>query len=329
MAEVSQADRKRSRKAAAVAVAAVAVFSIAFIGMVLLLDNAAEETKHDQISIAPAPEPDPFYVLLIGSDSRKGTALYTGKKTDHAQVDQHSDVMTLVRVNPETYTLTLVTVPRDTVLDGTNQKINDALLTNDPNKVVSVVERLTGVGIDYYMMTTFTSFEVLINAMGGVTVDVPKNVTVPDPMTAEDVSLKAGKAQQLDGAEALVLARARKEYGDNQDALRQTNVRNIEIAMIQKVLDLDDEDYTNEVLVDLEENTQTNLDMAEAGYLAFEFLQHKDEVTIYSCTGPHEGGLNESGAWVIREDRGAWDELMAVVDAGGDPSGIVDLPRHS
>ena len=50
-------------------------------------------------------------------------------------------------------------------------------------------------------------------------VDVPKDIKVPDPMTAEDVTVKAGEDRYLDGSEALVLARARKEYGDNQEAL--------------------------------------------------------------------------------------------------------------
>ena len=191
------------------------------------------------------------------------------------------------------------------------------------------VERLTGVAIEYYMLTTFTSFEALIDALGGVTVDVPKNVTVPDPMTAENVSLKAGRSQSLDGSEALVLARARKEYGEHQEALRQMNVRNIETAMIQKVLSLDSDKNANAVLVDLEEYTDTNLDMASVGYLLVDFIANREEVTIYSTTGPYAGGENAEGLWVVQEDPAAWAELMAVVDAGEDPEGIVKLPSHS
>ena len=179
------------------------------------------------------------------------------------------------------------------MFQGTSLKINDSLLGGDPEEVVASVERLTGVAIEYYMLTTFTSFEALIDALGGVTVDVPKNVTVPDPMTAENVSLKAGRSQSLDGSEALVLARARKEYGEHQEALRQMNVRNIETAMIQKVLSLDSDKNANAVLVDL------------------------------------EGGENAEGLWVVQEDPAAWAELMAVVDAGEDPEGIVKLPSHS
>lgn len=329
MAEISEAAKKQSKRTAAAAVAVVAVLSLAFIGLVSFLDGTADRVEEGSVSIESASSTSPFYVLLIGSDSRKGTALYTGNKTDHAQVDQHSDVMTLMRVDPETYTITLASIPRDTVLQGSSSKINDALLDNDPEEVVAVAEQLTGVEIDFYMMTTFTSFEALIDALGGVTVDVPKDVKVPDPMTADSISLKAGASQLLDGSEALVLARARKEYGDNQEALRQINVRNLEMAMIQKVLSLDSEKSANAVLVDLEENTETNLNMASIGYLVVDFITHREDVTVYSATGPYAGSENADGLWVVREDPETWAELMAVVDAGDDPEGIVRLPSHS
>lgn len=329
MAEISEAHKKQSRRTAAAAVAVVAVLSLAFIGLVTFLDSTADQVQDGRVPIDAASSTEPFYTLLIGSDSRKGTALYTGKQTDHAQVDQHADIMTLMRVDPATYTITLVSIPRDTVLQGTSWKVNDSLLDGDPEEAVATAERLTGVEIDYYMMTTFTSFEALVNALGGVTVDVPKDVKVPDPMTADNVELQAGPAQELDGSEALVLARARKEYGEHQEALRQTNVRNIETAMIQKVLSLDSEKSANAVLLDLEEYTTTNLDMASIGYLVVDFVAHREEVTIYSTTGPYAGGENADGLWVVEEDPLAWAELMAAVDAGEDPEGIVKLPSHS
>lgn len=164
MTEISEAHRRQSKRTAAAAVAVVAVLSLAFIGLVSFLDNAAGQVQTDSVSIEAVSSSEPFYTLLIGSDSRKGTALYTGKKTDHAQVDQHADVMTLVRVDPETYTITLVSIPRDTVFQGTSLKINDSLLGGDPEEVVASVERLTGVAIEYYMLTTFTDH---IAGLGG------------------------------------------------------------------------------------------------------------------------------------------------------------------
>lgn len=315
----------RSRKAAAMAVTAVVVFSIAFIGLVTLLDNVAVEAQDSNVVISDASPVEPFYVLLIGSDSRKGTALYTGKKSDHAQVDQHSDIMTLVRVDPLEYTITLVSIPRDTVLGGTGMKVNDALLGGDPTKVVAVSEELTGVSIDYYFMTDFTSFEQLINAINGVIVNVPRDIMVPDPMTVEEVQLVAGENQHLNGSEALVLARARKEYGENQEALRQNNVRNIELAIIEKVLSFDNK-QANKALLVLGETTVTNIDIGMVSHLLIDFSLHKDEVVIYSSTGPYLGGVNEDGLWVVEEDPIAWADLMAVVDAGGDPVSVIAPP---
>lgn len=333
MAEATEQERRKSKRTAAKAVAVVAAFALAFVGVCAALDRLAPRTPVTSLvptGAAPASEnpegdatidgvQDPLYVLLIGSDSRKGTALYTGKASDHAQLDQHSDIMTLVRVDPATYTVTLVTVPRDTVLAGESRKINDALTSGDPEQVVDKVEQLTGVGVDYYMLTTFTAFEDLIDALGGVVVDVPKTVKVPDPSTAESVTVKAGDDQELDGSETLVLARARKEYGENQDALRQVNVRNIEQAIIGKVLSAGSERQIDAMLFDLRRYTDTNIDFAELAPLAVDFVLHAGDVTVYSCTGPYQGGENDDGLWVVPEDKEAWARLMAAVDAGEDP----------
>lgn len=270
----------------------------------------------------------PFYILLIGSDSRKDTAFYTGRAEEHAQVNQHSDIMTLLRVDPVNYQLTLVTVPRDTVLAGETSKINDTLLGGDPTQTVNAVERLTGVEIEYYLMTDFSSFEGLVNDINGVSVDVPVKVTVRDPLTAKNVTVKAGDNQTLDGSQALVLARARNEYGDNQDALRQTNVRNIEISMIKRTSEYNDANLKN-ALVSMIRNTTTNINTSVMTTLAADFATHRKDIIFYSCSGPYEGQINESGIWVIPEDRATWMRLMETVDAGEDPSGIVVLPAFS
>ena len=117
MTEISEVHKRQSKRTAAAAVAVVAVLSLAFIGLVSFLDNAAGRFR-------PTASPSSCLVvravLYLAHWLRlsQGTALYTGKKTDHAQVDQHADVMTLVRVDPETYTITLVSIPRDTVFQA-------------------------------------------------------------------------------------------------------------------------------------------------------------------------------------------------------------------
>ena len=318
-----------ARRNAIIGVVGVALFAALFLMAISILDRLPVGNANQDIEVATVETPtDPLYVLLIGSDSRKGTALYTGKANEHAQIDQHSDIMTLMRIDPQTYTITFVTIPRDTVMPGGTRKINDALLNNDPSEVVEAAEKLTGVDIARYMMVDFTTFADLIDALGGIDVDVPKKITVPDPATGKNLTVNAGESRHLNGAQALVLARARKDYDSDQDALRQINVRAIETAMVKKVLSFDGDLDIDWLLELLEEEVKTDLDLPITGLVILDFVQHADEVTFYSCTGPYDGGIRESDEqWVVKQDDEAWAELMAAVDAGEDPSGIVELPK--
>lgn len=318
---------RRSRIMAAAVVAVVFAVVCAGLALATGLDAAFPQedgsVSPDAVVDVTVPE-DPFYVLLIGSDSRKGTALYTGRSNEHSQVDQRSDILTLVRVDPRNYVITLVTVPRDTELAGQYAKINEAFLEADPEKAVAAVGDLTGVYADYYAVTTFIGFEDLVDGLGGVEADVPRAVKVQDPSTAADVELEPGDDQHLDGSEALVLARARKEYGDNQDALRQVNVRALEEALIRKVVD--GEVSAAAASSVFSSTTSSDLDVQVLERLAQDFTNHRDQVVIYSCTGPYKGEENASGLWVVKEDPETWAQLMRVVDAGADPDGIVEEP---
>lgn len=155
---------------------------------------------------------------------------------------------------------------------------------------------------------------------------MPKTVKVPDPSTAENVTVTKGDNQTLDGSEALVFARARKEYVNDQDAVRQMNVRQLEQGIICNVLGMSSESEIDQALIDLRNNTTSNMDMGKLGYLAMDFAMHENDVVLYSCTGPYSGDVNDSGLWVVNADAEAWGQLMDVVSSGGDPSGIVAEP---
>ena len=329
---------RKSTKMAVYSVAVIAVFAAAFIGLLLLLDGLTPRSPYGPFDPSPsgsgelpvdeAETREPFYVLLIGSDSRKGTALYTGKSNEHAQTNQHADIITLVRVDPQTYTITLLTIPRDTVILGEKAKINDSLLDNKPEEVVEAVERLTGVYADYYMMTSFIQFENLVDALGGIVIDVPRTVTVGDPATAKNVTVSSGKSKYLHGSEALVLARARKEYIEDEDALRQINVRNIEQTIILTALGYRDEKDIEAVLRALSLAVDTNMDLEDLKPLAMDFIEHRDEIVFYAATGPYEGGVRASDElWVAEGNPAVYRQIIALMEVGADPSGIVPAPQ--
>lgn len=295
------------------------------------LPGALQQEEADSSDILQQP----FYVLLIGSDSRRGTALYTGKASEHSQVDQHSDVMTLVWVDPVNLKLTFVTIPRDTWVEEANTKINEFLAAeNDPQAVVDAVEHLTGVEISFYLMTSFIGFENIVDGLGGVMVDVPRTVTAPDPSNADDVTVDAGENVQLDGSEALVLARARKEYSGQQDGLRQSNVRALEQAIVWKGLELFADggsgDAFSKAFSTLMESTETNMTDAQLASLVKHFAEDLDSVQILSGTGPYVGDYDEGlELWIVDPAEGEWSELMAVVDQGGDPNSVVRSPQFT
>lgn len=336
---------RRSRvqnRRAAIAVAIMVLISAVLVGGVKLMYFVAERVNEPaQVgTVVPGAiqralevkaevegtEPtEPFYVLLIGSDSRKGTALYTGKSDSHAQVDQHSDVMTLLRVDPVNYVLTFVTIPRDTQLEGDDGKICDSLKKGKPEQVVKAAETLTGVQIDYYMMVGFVGFEDLVDDMLGVEVDVPAKATLVDPKTTKKVSITPGETKLLDGSQSLVLARARSIYDEHQDAYRQINVRNLEMSLIERaIVTYKGPQGITLLLETFSDNVTTDMDNGLIAVLARDFIENGRLITFYSCTGPYEGDVNDDGLWVIPEDKEAWSNLMAAVDAGADPTTVAE-----
>ena len=288
-----------------------------------ITDVATEDTSQD-VATGPTIPTEPFYVLLIGDDTRVGTAQFKGDTYNHG------DILCLMRIDPKTYTVTLVTIPRDTraVVNGSVNKINEALNVGGPDLEVSTVETLTGVKIDHYLMFDFITYEAFINAIGGITVDVPRTITVSDPLINQKVTVQAGAGETLDGASALVFARARDDYGPtNEDAYRQMNVRTSIMTIISKTLASDPTTMSG-YLSAFDTQIQTDWDADEMNALVMDFAAHSAQMTIYSGTGPYAGDIDDdAGIWLVYpDDAGVWPQIMATVDAGGDPSGIVQTP---
>ncbi len=272
---------------------------------------------------APLPdaEQEPVYILLIGTDSRKGTALYTGKEWEEGQTTCKADVLTLVRIDPANQVLTFLTIPRDTLSIGTKTKINGWLKNDDPERTVQEVEKLTGVEIPYYMMVSLSGFEDIVNAIGGIVIDVPTNVEMLDPATGGEVKVIAGPAQQLDGAKALAVASA-WDNTNELEPLRQMCVRAIEYAMVDKVIE-GGSDLLRQAVSALYNKVTTNMDKDTALALANDYAQNRGSYTVYLGSGPYQGQMTNEGVWVVNRDEEAWKECMAVVDAGGNPNTVV------
>jgi len=139
-----------------------------------------------------------------------------------------SDVMLLLRFNPETKKMVVLAVPRDTRIEIPGhgmKKINAANVYGGPALTAQTVSKLlNGVGIDRYVRINILGMGKLIDALGGVTVYVPKDMKYRDDSQHLYINLKAGK-RHLNGDQALQLLRFRHDaLGDIGRIQRQQMV---------------------------------------------------------------------------------------------------------
>jgi LCP family protein required for cell wall assembly len=154
--------------------------------------------------------PGAFTVLLLGSDN---DSKFIG---DHVLTQS----MILVRVNPATKNVTMLSIPRDLwvpLSTGGTGKIDGAYSYGGPGAAISTVENNFGVHIDDYIWIGLVGLINVINAIGGIDVVTsnpvlddfyPADITGSNPYDYLRVAVMAGP-QHLDGTNALQYVRSR------------------------------------------------------------------------------------------------------------------------
>jgi LCP family protein required for cell wall assembly len=155
-------------------------------------------------------------------------------QTEGATAASRTDSMILLTVDPLSKTAGMLSIPRDMWVNIPNYgyyKINQAFYFGELNKLpgggpglaIQTVEDFIGVPIDYYAQIDFSAFSDFIDALGGIYIDVPNEITV-GVMFKPEVTLQPGK-QLVTGEVALAYARVRyTELGDFDRAARQQQV---------------------------------------------------------------------------------------------------------
>jgi len=144
-------------------------------------------------------------ILLMGVDRR-------GMKNNGLP---RSDSMMLVSMDPVTKRYDLFSILRDTYVDipgNGSSRINAAIVDGGPELAMKTVSQFTGLPVDRYVITDFEGFKALIDSVGGVELDVEKNMYYHDPTDkgVYDINLKRGW-QHLDGSKALQYVRFRHD----------------------------------------------------------------------------------------------------------------------
>ncbi len=188
---------------------------------------------------------NPTTILLLGTDHA------TGKGAAGRSADQHSDSITILRTEPGRHRLVYLSIPRDlrTTIPGYGaQKINAAMQFGGPKLAVRTVDQLLGssLQINHVVMVDFNQFEKLIDAIGGITVNVPENILsnrfdCPYPTQQRCLQWKGWRFNKgpthMSGHQALIFSRIRENQLDPAwtDFARQHDQQLVEQAVLHKL----------------------------------------------------------------------------------------------
>ena len=228
-----------------------------------------EETKSESSLTKP------FTMLLIGVDS----------SNDGVTSGYNADVLILATFNPKTLRATMTSVPRDMYLktacsNGKYRRINTVTWGSSSSCAVQTIEKLFSVDIDYYAKINFKGIVSLVDALGGIDVDVPYSFC--DQNSSRNwgnntVFVKAGK-NHLNGEQALALSRNRHKPNDGSktgkamanycpnlkdgarnDYTRGKNQIKVIMGIVNSATKLKDPNEALDILKTIDKNFQTNI----------------------------------------------------------------------
>lgn len=216
-----------------------------------------------------------------------------------------TDTIMVASYNPNTQKATLLSIPRDTYTGKNSakatayEKINSLYgRKNRPDETLEAVNEITGLDIKYYAVVKTEALIELVDAIGGVTFNVPIDMKYDDPTQDLHIDLKAGE-QRLDGDKAEQLVRFRHgnwdpktrtyptypaEYGDN-DLGRMRTQREFIMQVIKQTAKVENIFKIGEILDVAKNNLITNIDFDVAkDYIPY--IVEFDTANILTATLP-------------------------------------------
>ena len=229
----------------------------------------------------------------------------------------------LARVDTARATVTLVSIPRDTMVQASNggtEKIN-ASYNYGPAFAVRAVSEFAGVDIAHYVEVDFEGLEQVVDALGGVTVTIPEDIPAGNGGTA----FSAGE-QTLTGEQALSYARERYNVSGGDFGRAQAQ-RQIVEAIVRQVLAASPVQIPG-LVGQLASSVSTDLSSADIASYALEIQRSGESLTIYSAATPSYS-LSQDGVSYVATMYDEWRAMMRRVDAGLDPSdSSAEIPQE-
>ena len=193
---------------------------------------------------------DAFNVLILGVDIREGEG------------DIHratrADTIMLASFNPKTMKASLISIPRDSYLPLSYNNEYDKLThagSYGVSCLIDTIENCLDIKINYYAKFNFQALVGLVDALGGVDVDVKFSFTESDSSDRENAISVSQGYQTLNGEQALAYARHRKTQNDH---VRNNSQQEVLKAILNKLVSFDSVTKVNGLLKVLNANMTTN-----------------------------------------------------------------------
>ncbi|MCA1011258.1 LCP family protein [Halobacillus halophilus] len=235
------------------------------------------------------PEYDDISVLFVGIDDSE-------KRSSGGNRNALSDALVLATFNDNNKSIKMVSIPRDSYTYipeiGYKDKITHAHAFGGIDATVETVEKMFDIPVDYYVRLNFNSFIEVVNSIGGITYDVPFDITEQNSADKDGaIELEEGY-QKLNGEEALALARTRKYDSDLARGERQMELIQ-EIA--RQTMTTSSLNNFGDILNSINDNLKTNLTFEEM--ISFkDYFFDKQGMTFDKMQLNGEGGKVD-GVW--------------------------------
>lgn len=271
-------------------------------------DIAYEEIEdrkvHETREVKVEPASDNVSILFLGVDD--------SEKRGQGADNSRTDALLLATLNNKTKTVKLLSIPRDSYVYiphvGYNDKINHAHAFGGTLATLETVEELFNIPIDYYFRLNFEAFIDVVDALGGIEAEVPYKLVELDEFDKRTINLEPG-LQQLNGSEALALARTRKLDSDIERGKRQQEIIQ---AIASKASSFSSITKYDDLLEAVGNNMKTDMSFSEMKSF-FSYLSNgMPRIDTLTLTGYDD---MSTGTYYYKLDQDALEEIQHILQS--------------
>ena len=264
------------------------------------------DTSDEELSSSGKSITEPFTMLLMGIDS-------TDEVLEKNAI-ANGDTLILITFNPKTLNATMISIPRDSYVpiacwsDKAENKITHAA-GYGTDCMMQTIENYFGINIDYYAKINFKGLVKLVDAVGGVEVNVDASQTLctDDSSRGSQVCIEPG-LQTLNGEQALVYARNRKQLV-NGDFGRGLHQQEIVMALIDKMKNITKVSSFMDILDTISNSLDTNLTTKQI----LSFYNVGKDIVKRSASKESSNLINIQQLYLQGQGQMIYDERMRMV----------------